>query len=81
MSYVEITGSTYNLRRDELYGFTLSHIYTDSIELVFLTGSMHGFVEIVIHNKNQAETVNIPFDTFIRIPQNKSDKMWRMNYH
>lgn len=81
MSYVEITGLTYKLRRDELNRFTLSGIYTDTTELIFPTGSTPGFVEVVIHNKNQTETVNILFDTFISFSKTKTDNVWRMNYH
>ena len=77
MSYVEITGLGYKLRRDELNGFTFSCTYTDTIELIFPTGSTPGFVEIVIHNKNQTETVNMPFDTFSSFPKTKTDKVWR----
>lgn len=68
VSYVEITGLAHKLRKDQLSGFTLSGTSIDTTELIFQTGYMPGFVEIVIHNKNQTETVNIPFDTFIGFP-------------
>lgn len=57
-----------------------SQINTDIAELIIPTDSMPGFVEIVVCNNNQIETVGVPFDTFISCPRSKSDKVWRTNY-
>jgi len=41
-SYVEITRLAYNLRRDELNGFTLSGTYTDT--LIYLSHRVHTWI-------------------------------------
>lgn len=81
MNYVEITGPAYKLRRYDLNGFTLSGTCIDTIELIFPTVSTPGFVEIVMHDKNQTETADIPLGGFIGFLKTKTDKVRRLNYH
>lgn len=79
MGYVEITGLAYKLR--EINSLDLPSQVPVLIPLNLPTGSMPGFVEMVIHNKNHTKIVNIPFDTFISFPKTKTNKVLTLNYH